>query len=103
MRSIQSIQAVSSFTFKVKLDVEMRIAIFLIHTSAFLRYLLYSMFAFRSCLIVRLFRNLAVDDALGILGSFGLGVDIGWENAVHLAREFGGELGTSDELGVWET
>lgn len=79
----------------------MRIAVLVVHTSTLLRYLLYSMFAFRSCLIVRPYSNLTVDDALGTLGGFGLGVYIGGEDAVYLARELGGELGASDEHDAW--
>lgn len=79
----------------------MRIAVFVVHPSTLLRYLLYSVFAFRSCLIVRFDGDLTIHEALGILGGFGLGVYVGWEDAVHLSREFGGELGASDQLDVW--
>lgn len=78
----------------------MRVAVFVVHTSTLLCYLLYSVFAFRSCLIVRLYGDLTVHETLGILGGFGLGVYIGWEDTVHLSREFGGKLGASDELDV---
>ena len=78
----------------------MRIPVLVVDTSTLLCYLLYSMFAFRSCLIVRLSRDLTVDDLGCILRGFGLGVYIGWENAVYFAREFGGELVASDELDV---
>ena len=50
------------------------------------------MFAFRSCLIVRLPSDLTVYHTLGILGGFGLRVYVGWKNAMHLAREFCGKL-----------
>lgn len=56
------------------------------------------MFAFRSCLIIRLYSDLTVRDAFGILGGFCLGVYIGWEDTVYLTRELGVELVTSDEL-----
>lgn len=78
----------------------MRISVFVVHTSTLLRYLLYSMFAFRICLIVRLHSDLTVHNALGILGGFGFGVDISWQDAVYLARELCGKLVASDELDV---
>ena len=58
------------------------------------------MFAFGGCLIVGLYSDLAFHDTLGILGGFGLRVDIGWQNAVYLARIFGGELGLEGELDI---
>ena len=79
----------------------MRIAVFVVHPPTLLRYLLYSMFAFRSRLIIRLYSDLAVHDTFSVLRGFGLGVYIGWEDTVYFAREFGGELDESDELDVW--
>lgn len=81
----------------------MRIAVLVVHTSALFRYLLDSIFALRSCLIIRLYGDLTIHDTLSTLGSLGLGVNISGQNAVHLAREFGGELETNDELKLWAT
>ena len=86
---------------QVELDIEMRIAVFVVHPSTLLRYLLYSVFAFRSCLIVRFDGDLTIHETLDILGGFGLGVYIGWEDTVHLSRELGGKLGASDQFDVW--
>ena len=78
----------------------MRIAVFVVHTSTFFRYLLNSMFALCNCLIVRLHSDLAVHHTLGTFGSLGLCVYISWQNAVYLAGEFRGKLKTNDELDV---
>lgn len=79
----------------------MRIAVLVVHTSTLLGYLLYGMFAFRSCLVVRFYRNVPIHDALVILGGFGLGIYIGWKDTVYFSWELGGELGASDELDTW--
>ena len=79
----------------------MRIAVFVVHTSTLLYYFFYGMFAFRSCLIIRLYSYLTVHDPLDVFGSFALGVYVRWENAVYLAREFGSKLNASDELDMW--
>ena len=91
-KSIQAVSTVSVVPLQIKFNIEVRIAIFVVHTAAFFCYLLHSVFAFRSCLIVRLYNDLTTHDALCILGGFGLGVDIGWQDAVYLAREFCGKL-----------
>ena len=88
----QGIQTVSFVPLKVELDIEVRITVLVVHTSALLRNSLYSMFAFRSCLIVRLPGYLTFHNTFDIFGGFGLGVYVGWKNAMNFAGKFCGKL-----------
>ena len=70
----------------------MRIPVLVVHTPAFFRYLLNSMFALRRRLIIRFHSDLTVHDTLAGFGGLGLGIYISRQNAMYFAREFGGKL-----------
>ena len=97
---IDTAQTIVDAPFQVELDVKMGVAVFVIHSSAFLCDFLNGVLTFRCSLVIGLCGNLPLYNVLLRFCSFGLGVNVGWQNAQDFAWVLRGELSSMSALDV---
>lgn len=84
----QATQTISCAPLQIPFDIIMRIPVLVVDPSTFLCYLFHCVPAFRGGLVIGFRSDLPLHEALGGLGGFGLGINIGREDTEYFPRVF---------------